>query len=208
MTETYNNRHIQKFIVKNVTIHEDGKHMTLVSEDGWGYGGCPVNELTKLIRVGDELYRETVKFSTVTGLFHPIFNRWMYRKSDQDLEREHQEWRDKWEQEKIDTLEKNRDDWARREATLPAKYRKRLEHFRNVGKDFDKEGWGYELIICELAFVYETNEGVDDELIKKLSREYGTSGNQHDCAKALAKAPTLDGFPAGLAPLMDSNDYS
>lgn len=202
---SFTNRSEEPFVVTQV--YREGDRIVIQSHES-GFGGVPVNGKTTRIKEGDRLVMETTLGSTVTGLRYADAKSWLYRKSDEQLQREHQVWLDQWEQEKNTLLEDNRQNWMNRETSLPDKYRKRLEHFRNVGKDFEREGWGYELIICELAEMYEHNGGVDDEAIMAYAGEHGTSGNQHDCAKALAKAETLEGFPAGLSPLTGSADYS
>lgn len=78
---------------------------------------------------------------------------------------------------------------------------------------FRAGGWGgYELAIAQLAVAYA--EGNEAE-VDRIAEKYGTSGNQHDMAKILAKGhregldDSIANSVSALAPpLTGSADYS
>jgi hypothetical protein len=109
-------------------------------------------------------------------------------------------------------LEKNRKQYAAWEEALPDWLKARIQRFRDAaGEKFLLEGWGYELMICRLADLID--QGREDEA-DKLACDEGASGNQWDCAKALAAGRKAHGdefavqVPAGLSPITGSADYS
>ena len=138
---------------------------------------------------------------------------WLYRKTDQELETEHQALRDRINQERQERLDAHREAWTVRENDLPEPLRARLENFRRHGGEyFDREGWGYELVVCELAAMYAESGGKESDLISFYARAEGTSGNQHEYAKALARMMTTEPEKcaetvAALAPLTGNAFY-
>lgn len=192
--------------------------------DGWCFGGVPAAALSTL-ETGVEYLQETRNFSTVTGMAtcyrtrsdEPVALAWLWHKSDADLDREHAEWLAKWEAEKTERLAENREDYLRREALLPLSLRRRLDRFHaNGGEEFKKDGWGYELTVCELAVLYAESEQTDSDAINDYAREHGTSGNQHDYAKALSRLLTDDpgdedavaNSVSALSPITGNADYT
>lgn len=109
-------------------------------------------------------------------------------------------------------LEKNRKVYAAHEDALPDWLKARIQRFRDAaGEKFLLQGWGYELMICRLADLLD--RGLEAEA-DKLAGDEGASGNQWECAKALAagRVEHGDGYaalvPAGLSPITGSADYS
>ncbi len=200
-------RHVDYHIIKNSS--DKG-----VDFEG-GSGTMPSAEIRALLKPGMQVGVEIVQGSMIVGWL--IDGQWHGRKTDEELDAEHAEWQKKWRQEKIDRLEENREAWTAREAALPAWLGDRLATFREKGTDFELEGWGYELVICELAAAYaeqgeeilgkDSFSVVDSPAVKKISEEQGTSGNQHGMALALAQAHLEDpersmgGTVSALSPL-------
>lgn len=200
---TYTERREEEVVVESISTSG-------INFGVWG-GYAPGREIARQIQVGESLVVET-RGSQVTGLRRGDV--WIYHHSDEKLMEDHQRLLDSFAKRRRDMLEEHREDWERREAKLPSHLRERLENFRAKGDNFDEDGWGYELVICELAEIYARNGGVDDDEINAYSDQEGTSGNQHDFAKVIAREMIRDGgldpkqIIAGIAPLTGSADYS
>lgn len=213
---TYDNRQLQAQFVES---KGKGTDVSITGTSGWT-AGCSQEVFDKL-QVGDPYILETKGFSQITGWI--IDGQWYDRKTDADLEEAHAKWKANWEREKRETLEKNRADWQARQDALPDWIRERLETFHEQGKDFALEGWGYELVVAELAVAYaEMGDYIldkdslhieDSEEVTRISKEQGTSGNQHDMALAIAKAHlqnperSMEGTVSALAPLTGKAFY-
>lgn len=198
--ETYDARPRRLEAVTVASLSENENYL-FVDAKGSGFG-CPLDRLTRRPEVGKDYEVETVNFSHVTGLRDTYG--WLFRKSDQDLEEDHRKMIEEFDRQDRERLAAQRADWTAREAALPEWARARLARFREAGgENFELKGWGYELVVCELAVLYAAGDtaGVD-----ALEEREGTSGNQHDCAEALAKHG--DRLPAALSPLTGSADYS
>lgn len=206
---TYTNRIIQTETITKV-------HEGSVQIGSWYTG--PPDEVRPLLHDGQTVELE---YRGHTGLGGRIVGwridgEWVYRQSDEDLAQEHIDMVARHDREREELLEKNRENWTEREAALPEYIRLRLDYFREkAGKNhFEINGWGYELVICELVVLYLESNFTDTDVLMEFSRSHGSSGNQHDIAKALAKylyedrSRTLYGTVAGLAPLTGSADYS
>ena len=180
--KTYTGRREEEHTVTDVT---DGS----ISYGSMGHG--MFGEVRGKVKVGDTIVVETRNYSQITGM-RPVDGDWWFHKSDEDLDREHKEWVDNLNRERREFLAKNRDKWQAREDALPDWLRDRLTTFhRQGGEKFALEGWYYELAVCELAALYDEH-GLDEEPadgpVMAYARKYGTSGNQHDFAKALVRA--------------------
>lgn len=201
--ETYSNREIT-----HATVTEVGETL---KHDAW-FDNEPPKELASLLKVGDQFDIECTG-TLITGWF--FAGSWYDRKSDQLLEAERQQLIEKFAQQRRDELIANRRNWQERTDKLPDWIRVRIESFQaSGGKNFELEGWGYELIVAELAVMYEASNCEDTDEINAYARKEGTSGNQHGMAKALAKArietpeKSLAGTVAALAPITGNPDYS
>ncbi|MEG9248033.1 hypothetical protein V6S67_08045 [Arthrobacter sp. Soc17.1.1.1] len=204
-TETFTDRHEKLVTIEKVTHHGDGA--TLKMSDGWTMLS-PVDSYH--YAEGRQVVREMYGFNWIGGLRLPDSDSWIFHRSDEHFAQADADRRAKWDQEKRERLAENREDWQKREDALPEWLRSRLQRFHAAGgEEFELEGWGYELAICEIAVIYARNGGVDDDEINQYGRVHGTSGNQHDCAKALAAhQDEAARMPAGLSPLTGSADYS
>jgi hypothetical protein len=208
-TPTYTDRTIEEVTIKRLDKRE------VIMDTGWSaWVEESVQRWLAAKGVGARVGLETRKFSQIVGWLDLDTGTWIERKSDQDLEAEHQAWLVKWEQEKWDRLEASREDWTKREAALPDWIRARLTSFREteeVPGSFDKEGWGYELVIAELAAMYDSNGMFDDDDIRDYARREGTSGNQHSMAKALVGAHrdgvNVAGTVSALSPITGKAGY-
>lgn len=153
---------------------------------------------------------ETVNISIITGL--RVDGQWRFRLTDEDLADEARERSEAFRRRQVEQLEANKAQWWAIEQTLPDWIRARINRFREAaGEKFLLEGWGYELAVAQLAVAYAAD---DKATVDRLARELGTSGNQHDFAKALAKAHNAGDDAAiaesvsALSPLTGSADYS
>jgi hypothetical protein len=213
VTITYDTppRHLEAVTIENSDVASDRSYVTLTWSNGWSFGGCPVEHASALT-VGTEAEVETVRFSTVTGI--RVAGRWLYRKSDQDLMAEHEAMVDRNNRDRQAQLDRNREVWQARQDALPSWLRTRLEYFHERGGEhFRRDGWGYELVVCELAALYAASpDATETREIDEYALLNGTSGNQHDCAQALAQRFYRTGvaveFPAALTPITGDPDYS
>lgn len=206
--ETYTDRHIEVVRVMKLTPASDGSGGGSVDTDHWG--GFAPKEVFEQLHVGDVIEWES-KGSWIAGWRSN--GRWLARHSDQYFEQKHEEFVANMKKREQEALDQHRDEWLKREQALPKWLRDRLATFHERGgEEFELEGWGYELIICELAEMYYHSGGIDTHEISAYADKEGTSGNQHGMAKSLAKAYREDGKPlgntvAGLAPLTGKPFY-
>jgi hypothetical protein len=212
----------RKLTFQTVThISQDGKAIT--GSDGWTM--IAPDEVAALLKVGSYFGLETKGFNEISG-WH-IDGVWYARRSDNAIREDFELFLDNSKKRRLDALESNRPNWQAREAKLPTWIRERLEYFREQDKEeFEVEGWGYELVISELAVMYaKIGEQILDKTltdirpletteITELADEQGTTGNQHAMALGLAKQHLLDpersmsGTIGALAPLTGQTAYT
>lgn len=200
-------RDLDEFVVTKVEDHGDS--LALTGHHGWTFSKAKA-ALGREIHVGEHLQQETIGFSQVTGLRDA--DGWLFHYTDQELADEAREFSEQMHRDDVVRLEKNRKLYAQWEQELPDWLRARIQRFRDGGGEgFLLSGWGYELIICRLAALFDAG---DEEGAERLASEEGASGNQWDCAKALAAGRRELGdeigvrIPAGIAPITGSADYS
>lgn len=200
-------RKVEPFVVGSVKDCGDG--LEIHQSDGWTFYRSKA-ELGREIHVGEHLQLETMQLTRITGLRDA--NGWLFRLTDQDLADEAREFSERMQRDDVVRLEKNRKVYAVHEDALPNWLKARIQRFRDAaGEKFLLEGWGYELMICRLADLFD--RGLDVEA-DKLASDEGASGNQWDCAKSLAAGRREYGddfavrVPAGLSPITGSADYS
>lgn len=194
------------------SISDGGKSVTY--EDGWSYL-IPEGYADK-VEVGTVIAYETVQLSRVTAwgivdLENETVD-WAFQKSDEDLDAEDAAFHKKYEDDNEKQWEKFKLGWQERMSKLPIPLRARMELFHtNGGHAFELKGYGYELAVCELAALYYDTEGEETDEIKTYDQEHGCSGNQHDCAKALAKfmkePDSILEFPAAFTPITGDPYY-
>lgn len=214
----YEDRKIERVEVD----HVDGASVTWTN--GWSFAGVP-EEHQDYLTPGAQFLLETRGFSQVTGLAKFNTNPddvvcdivWLWRKTNEELAQEHRALVADMNRRHEEQWEANQEEWAAREAALPSPLRRRLSRFRiNGGHDFEIGGWGYELIISELAVLYAASGREETDEISEYAKREGTSGNQHNYAKALAglllegkeSEDAIANAPSGLGPLTGDADYS
>lgn len=193
------------FTVEKQDIGDE--YVTIRTTDNTGFS-VPRTIRTEAMTPGTHWIIELRNGSMVTGIrgrHDP--NDWLFHKTDEDLQREADEYTAETHRQNQERLEANRADWEAREAALPDWARQRLEHFRaNGGLRFDRDGWGYELVACELAALYAGSAGEDTDEIDEIAEREGTTGNQHNFAKFFANYHNAVGvdehkIPSALVPL-------
>ncbi|QDP44183.1 hypothetical protein SEA_JUJU_67 [Gordonia phage JuJu] len=202
-------RTIEWYTVKECRDRGDSYEFSTTSSTGFIRSKADIGAV---LAPGDRFALETVNFSHITGLMDSD-GVWRFRMTDEDLAAESRRQSEDFDRRKREQLEAHREEWTALEADLPDWIRARLDNFRaRAGTErFELEGWGYELAIAQLAVAYfEDNEAEVDRIAEK----YGTSGNQHDMAKILAKGhregldDSIANSVSALAPLTGSADYS
>lgn len=90
----------------------------------------------------------------------------------------------------------------------------RIEFFRDqAGERFESDGLEYELVVAELAVLYDASGLAESDAVNGYGREYGTSGNQHGIARLLAGARRNDpewsaaGSVSALSPITGEPFY-
>lgn len=231
-TPTYTDRRS----TATVTVTNVDEHGAITVDAGWTWGG---HRSLEHVTQGTVLLVETQNVSMVVGVAvedDPDMGSgvgWLFRKSDQTLRAEWGELRNDGDVRRRRMLRANRDAWQAREDALPEWLRERLRWFHlRGGEEFEAEGWGYELVICELAALYFADEdwvglsldgarnalgmseAEEPEAVMAKAREEGTSGNQHGMAQSLAlthaRHPerSFAGTVSALSPITGDPDYS
>lgn len=197
--ETYTDRRHERVRLEKIT-RGDGDYCTVQWANSWGCG-LPLN--ASALRVGQSYTLETKGFNNVAGLADPQTDEYLFRRSDQYFEEEHRKFVEELNASREKELREHREEYQAREDALPEPFRSRMRKFHEKPA-FELEGWGYELIICELAVVMMDNPH-DDGPADDFASKHGMSGNQFGCARALASYTKATGdvenVPSGLAPL-------
>jgi hypothetical protein len=219
---SYSNRREEEIVVKTARSYTiDGEAMMeITTTKGSGFAYLVQGGMESIVD-GETLILETRGASAITGLRYPGED-WFFHRSDEELETAYREMAASFRRRNEELLKESREDWAAREAALPDDLRARLEFFRERGGyEFEVEGWGYELTVCELAALYR-QAGVDDEgaIIESLEVDayaglHGTTGNQHAVAKLIVEASNPlrpdrmepKEIPGALTPLGVARDY-
>jgi hypothetical protein len=183
----YTDRRISLRTVVKKDVHSSGS-ISITDDTGWSYG-CP-SDVAALLDVGTEFWMETKGFNTTSGFL--VYGTWYHHTPDEEFAAERERFVADLLRREREALEENRDLWQAQEAALPEWLRDRLLTFHEKGGEkFELEGWGYELIVCRLAALYADSNLEENEAINRLAEIEGTSGNQHEVAKAIAKAHLL-----------------
>lgn len=199
--ETYTDRSHEQVVLGKLTpsVKEDN-YCTVQWTNSWGCG-IPLN--ASALRVGNTYTLETKGMNHVAGLIDET-GEYLFRRSDQYFDEQHRKFVEDLNIKRQKELDENREKYQAREDALPEPFRSRMKKF-HFKPAFELEGWGYELIICELAVVMLNNPGEDEKAAHDFASEHGMSGNQYGCARALATNAKMMGnvnnVPSGLAPL-------
>ena|SRR6266702_5905600 len=201
--ETFTDRYLETQTVTAIELGEDGS-AAVTGSNGWT-AGAPAVVAARLSK-GSEYDLETRggPFGRICGW--RVAGVWLDRKSDQRMDAEHAEMVAGFDRRRREELAEHRSEWIGREENLPGWLKERIHVFHERGgEQFELDGWGYELVVCELAALYADSGGQDSAAVMAFAEEQGTSGNQHDCAKALARrhgsGDSLAGTVAALSPL-------
>lgn len=200
-TPTYANRHMLP--VAKVTGDQEVKFAD-------GFSGYAPPEVVAAMRAGQKVEVEIRGFNRITGW--TIDGEYLWRKSEQDLDEEWRQYQERVAQERQERLDSKRAEWTAREARLPDWIKARLDSLRaNSGESFDEDGWGYELVVCELANMYDLSNLEETDWICRYDEREGCSGNQHNFALALARAHRegqgAGGTVAALSPITGKAAY-
>lgn len=192
MRHTFTQRRLEKITIKNVG---EG---SITSTDHTGFS-IPTY-VAPLLKAGDVLYVELHKFNHIGGLMLEE-GEFLFHRSDEYFTNQLEKYLADSKRRGEERYEANKADYIKRTKELPERYSNRLNRFLNdpeSAERFRKEpmGWGYELIICELAVLYEKygiGSGKWDDEPKEVidfAKKHGTSGTQHDVARSWANDPT------------------
>jgi hypothetical protein len=182
--ENYTKRHSELETAAIVTVGDEG-WVSVQCQSSSGFSFKPEVEQPQL-EAGDQFVLELRGGSQVTGV--RLRGVWLMHKSDEQLQREHDAFVEKRMIDQRARWVKHRDEWQRREDALPEWVKPRFATFHeHGGEEFEIDGWEYELVVGELAAIYRESGGEDNASIMEYANLHGTSGNQHDFAKALAK---------------------
>lgn len=201
----YTRRRVEKVTVRGI----DGRNLDLSS--GWG---CYAPEnVAALLSEGKEFVIEYRGAMTISGWL--IDGTWYDHKSDEDFARDLADLSRTFHNEKVQDLKTHRKEWKKRTAALPDWIRARIEYFKAAaGARFELEGWGYELIIAEMAVMLAEDRLEESGSFKEYMQTNDVSGNQYEMAKALADARIRDsgfdfaGTVSAMSPMTGSADYS
>lgn len=180
--QTYTNRK-----TVNVTITD----VDPVKHDAW-FSNTPPPQLAAVVQVGDTVAIESTPNGRISGWLHN--NVWYNRLSDQQIEAEQQQFYNNFAAQQQTDLDANREDWQERTNALPEWVKCRLDFFEETaGEKYRLEGWGYELLIAELAVLLKQTAEAPNFFVK--TSEQATqfcfnkqmSDNQVKVAEALAR---------------------
>lgn len=184
----YTKRRLEKITIKEVT------ETSLTTTEHSGFG-VPEHVHT-MVKAGDEVWVEYRNFNEIGGLMSAD-GTYLFRRSDEYFKERLENYLAEVKARQAKWYEENKADLETRTEALEPRYKARIRRFLNDperGQEFREEGmgWGYELIVCELAQMYTVSEGADTQDINDYAKKHGTSGNQHDVAKAWAKHSDRD----------------
>lgn len=181
----FTKRKLEKVVLKSI----DGQCVQWAGSTGHS---VPLHVIPALV-VGATYYLETYKFNDVGGIMQED-GLYLFHRTDEYFADRLAEYIAENKRKNLEWYEENKEDLVRRTNALSERYKARLMRFLSdpeKGEEFRKEGmgWGYELIICELAQLYERSGGAESDEIGAFAHDQGTSGNQHEVAKIWAKNP-------------------
>lgn len=219
----YTDRHLEAQWVQLLNPSSDGNGGSVTGSTGWT-AHAPAEVFDRLT-VGSPYAIEVRGATLITGWL--IDGTWFHRKTDEDLRLDHERYVADSRARRQAELDSTRDDLQARENALPDWIRARLDTFHREGaEDFERDGWSYELAVCELAVLYAdlgpaiaqhdscTIRDIESPAITEYAHANGTTGNMHGMALALAKRhvalpeETMAGTPSALTPLTGSPFYA
>ncbi len=131
--------------VKKVTESDNGWDISTEDSSGFffsnSWGVIPV--------VGDLITVQIVQGSTIRGVI--LNGKQIFYKTDEDLDREHKEWCEKYEKEKQERFEKEKSQLDIDYVNLPVVFKQRIDKFRNSNPRFRVDYESYEMFCCKEA---------------------------------------------------------
>lgn len=196
--QDYTNRQLKELNAVKIENRDDGWVYVSTAEDTF-FAFKP--DRTDIQLAVGPFALETQGGSIVTGVAaHGI---WLMHKSDADIERERNAFRDRRQATLRGQWERDRDHWRAREEALPEWIKPRLATFHEHGGEaFEIDGWRYELEIAELAALLRESDGDESSpSVREYMATFGTSANQLGFAKVLAAAPPEVGMHETISAL-------
>ena len=146
----------------------------------------------------------------------------VFYKTDEDLDRDHKAWVEKYQKEKEEIFEKEKAQYDKQYESLPQIFKDRIDKFRNDNPKFRVDYESYELFTCTEAVIIAEACG-SAEKVREFSQcndrwsmvpnlDKGHSGNTMGMATRLAyiylEQPDMVTKAHGaLAPLVGSREY-
>lgn len=198
-------------------VTESDEHYGISTDQSTSFGLSKEYGVTP--KVGDKFVLHCYQGSLVRGL--NLNGKLVYYKSDEQLERERQEWLEKNRREKQEAFLKNKAEMDAEYEALPANFQKRIDRFRENNPRFRVDFESYELFCCneavKIALACKTVEeikvfrGAGWEIQKEIVSD-GHSGNTFGCACLLAQLhlespESVSKLHGALSPLVGSKKY-
>jgi hypothetical protein len=207
---------IMDYESKIIQITREGDFY-IINTETWSFG---LDRKYKVIpKIGDTVKIYLIQDSNIRGL--DINGERVFWKTDEELERERQEWLDNYNKEKQERFEKQKEQMDIDYEALPDEFKKRIDRFRNNNPTFRVDYEEYEVFCCKealkIAEYCKTPENVKDfynksweEQKKVISDEH--SGNTFGAACVLASLylsnpEMLYKQHGALSPLVGSEEY-
>ena len=207
--------HVDNSIIDEVIIEDDGYSVSA------GSGGFFLSKKHKTVpKKGDHMTLYTYQGSCIRGL--DLNGKEVFFNSDEQIDKEHEEWRKKYEKEKQETFEREKAQYDEQYESLPQIFKDRIDKFRKDNPKFRVDYEAYELFTCieavKIAETLKTGDKIrefsecNDRWSMVPDLDHGHSGNTMGMATRLAflyvEHPDFVTEAAGaLAPLVGSREY-
>ncbi len=200
-------------------VAEDGEYYYIDLKDCWSFS---LSKEYKIVPEVGDIARVYIKNgSTVRGLdLNGIF---VFYKTDEQLEQEHEIWCENYEKEKKERFEKEKSQLDQDYESLPDVFKKRIDKFRKNNPKFRADYEAYEMFCCKeaikIANALKTSEAIQkfhdlswEEQIKLVDIDKEHSGNTFGCACVLALAyldapERIIDARGSLSPLVGSKEF-
>lgn len=131
--------------ITDIYMYEDGSaNISLANMTGFG---VDAKYEPSRFMVGQEVSICGPLGSRIKGV--KVADKLIFFKTEADLEREHEEWLQKWRAEKAAKYAEKKDEWLKRIDELPEPLKGRMQRFLNKEPDFLLDDQGYELFVVE-----------------------------------------------------------
>jgi len=177
----YTGRYIREMMIKSLDNN------TVRTMDNSGFS-LP-EEHANLLRVGGFYALELHRGSTIAGIgtYRNGKVDWLFRHDDHTLWVKWKEVVDAERAKHVAYVDENFDDWIERLDKLPSPLKEELtKEIQDKEFVYGFMGFGYCLVIAELAVLYKASDGVDSDEVNAFAGKHGTSGMQHGMAQAIA----------------------